>query len=275
MIHVAHKKSSESKLRKKYPNCIVVDVTSNAKDRLVQLSPFYPHGDIPIPYSHGLTSKSVEGIWQGLKVFQSAGIDSSSFQNDTMKNIKRTVRKYGPPIGHQKGLHSKEILNYIDARIKIYLPSYLWVLENKVSKIIERLKEASKTKDIILLDYSTNIDIFNTKKPLSHAFLIKLFVEGKYPSQEALLAISQGSRDGHQASLFNTHNSVINSPAKEGTTVDLSEIKLLIMKNPLTVKDIKNHLKYNISSQKLAALLRQEKSIKTLSQSGLNKYTVA
>ena len=32
------------------------------------LSPFYPHGGIPIPFSGSVTSQSVEGIWQGLKV---------------------------------------------------------------------------------------------------------------------------------------------------------------------------------------------------------------
>jgi hypothetical protein len=98
-----------------------------------------------------------------------------------MKDIKRTVRKYGKPLGHRKGVNGKELLNYIDARIQIYLPSYLWVLENKDSEIIERLKEASQKEDIVLLDYETNCDVLNPKKPLSHAFLVKAYVEGVYP----------------------------------------------------------------------------------------------
>jgi hypothetical protein len=98
-----------------------------------------------------------------------------------MKDIKRTVRKYGKPLGHRKGVNGTELLNYIDARIQIYLPSYLWVLENKVSEIIERLKEASQKEDIVLLDYETNCDVLNPKKPLSHAFLVKAYVEGHFP----------------------------------------------------------------------------------------------
>ena len=35
----------------------------------------------------------VEAIWQGLKVFESADVDVDMFANDTMKNIKRTVRQ--------------------------------------------------------------------------------------------------------------------------------------------------------------------------------------
>lgn len=181
MIYIENKKKKEKTLLTKYPNAKIVDVTSKATTGLVKLSPFYPHGDIPIPFSENRKAKSVEGIWQALKVFESADIDEAMFSNDTMKDIKRTVRKYGKPLGHRKGVNGTDLLNYIDARIQIYLPSYLWVLENKVSEIIERLKEASKEEDIVLLDYETNCDVLNPKKPLSHAFLVKAYVEGNYP----------------------------------------------------------------------------------------------
>ena len=181
MIYIENKKKKEKTLVAKYPNAKIVDVTSKATTGLVKLSPFYPHGDIPIPFSENRKAKSVEGIWQALKVFESADIDEVIFTNDTMKDIKRTVRKYGKPLGHRKGVKGTDLLSYIDARIEIYLPSYLWVLENKVSEIIERLKEASQKEDIVLLDYETNCDVLNPKKPLSHAFLVKAYVEDQYP----------------------------------------------------------------------------------------------
>ena len=181
MIYIENKKKKEKTLVAKYPNAKIVDVTSKATTGLVKLSPFYPHGDIPIPFSENHKAKSVEGIWQALKVFESADIDEAMFTNDTMKDIKRTVRKYGKPLGHRKGVKGTDLLSYIDARIEIYLPSYLWVLENKVSEIIERLKEASQKEDIVLLDYETNCDVLNPKKPLSHAFLVKAYVEDQYP----------------------------------------------------------------------------------------------
>jgi hypothetical protein len=181
MIYIENKKKKEKTLLAKYPNAKIVDITSKATTGLVKLSPFYPHGDIPIPFSENRKAKSVEGIWQALKVFETADIDEAMLFNDTMKDIKRTVRKYGKPLGHRKGVNGTYLLNYIDARIQIYLPSYLWVLENKVSEIIERLKEASQKEDIVLLDYETNCDVLNPKKPLSHAFLVKAYVEGHYP----------------------------------------------------------------------------------------------
>jgi hypothetical protein len=186
MIYVENKKKKEATLLKKYPEAIIADVTSKATTGLVKLSPFYPHGDIPVPFSEGYTSECVEGIWQGLKVFEGADIDISLFKNDTMKDIKRTVRKYGKPLGHRKGVHGKELLNYLEARFQIYLPSYKWILENKVKDIINKLAEASKDKDIVLLDYETNCDVFNTRKPLSHAGLIKAYVEKNFPEESSL-----------------------------------------------------------------------------------------
>lgn len=181
MIVIESKRRKRENILKKYPNAVIADVTSQATDGLVKLSPFYPHGDIPVPFSEGYTAMCVEAIWQGLKVFETADVDVNMFANDTMKNIKRTVRRFGKPLGHRKGVKGTELLGYIEARKQIYLPAYKWVLENKVANLIERLREASKTKTIVLLDYTTNCDIDNPKTPLSHAFLIKAYAEGLYP----------------------------------------------------------------------------------------------
>ena len=184
MIIIESKRKKPETILKKYPDAILADVTSGAKDGLVKLSPFYPHGGIPVPFSDGYTATWVEAIWQGLKVFEGCGVDVEMFKNDTMKNIKRTVRRFGKPLGHRKGVHGTELLGYIEARKLIYIPTYKWVLENKVANIIDRLREASKTKTIVLLDYDTNADVENAKKPLSHASLIKAYVEGVYPYGE-------------------------------------------------------------------------------------------
>ena len=185
MIIIESKRKKPATILKKYPNAILADVTSQADTRLKELSPFYPHCDIPVPFSDGYTATCVEAIWQGLKVFESCDVDIQMFKNDTMKNIKRTVRRFGKPLGHRKGVHGTELLGYIEARKQIYIPTYKWVLENKVAWIIEKLREASKTKTIVLLDYDTNADVENAKKPLSHASLIKAYVEGIYPYENS------------------------------------------------------------------------------------------
>ena len=186
MIIIESKRKKPATILKKYPNAILADVTSQADTRLKELSPFFPHYNIPVPFSDGYTATCVEAIWQGLKVFESCDVDIQMFKNDTMKNIKRTVRRFGRPLGHRKGVNGTELLGYIEARKQIYIPTYKWVLENKVASIIERLRNASNDgKTIVLLDYDTNADVENAKKPLSHASLIKAYVEGIYPYENS------------------------------------------------------------------------------------------
>lgn len=133
-----------------------------------------------------MTATCVEAIWQGLKVFEGADIDKQMFRNDTMKNIKRTVRKFGRPLGHRYGVYSQTILNYADARRYIYIPSYKFVLDNvpEVHRIIEKIREKAKESDIVLLDYNLNPDNRDITKPLSHAELVKMYIEGHYPSRD-------------------------------------------------------------------------------------------
>lgn len=204
MIIIESKRKKLATILKKYPDAIIADVTSSAKDGLVKLSPFYPHGDIPVPFSGGYTATCVEAIWQGLKVFESCDVNTSLFSNDTMKGLKRTIRKYGQPLGHRKGVHGTELLGYIEARKQIYIPTYKWVLENKVAWIIEKLREACKTKTIVLLDYDTNADVENAKKPLSHASLIKAYVEGIYPYEDSEIKEKVSKKDNIvELDLFN------------------------------------------------------------------------
>ena len=190
MIVVESKRKKPATILKEYPGAILADVTSSTtNDGLRKLSPFYPHGGIPVPFSEGYTATCVEAIWQGLKVFEGADVDTSLFQNDTMKGLKRTVRRFGKPLGHRKGVNGTELLGYIEARKQIYIPTYKWVLENKVADIIQRLRNASnRGETIVLLDYDTNADVENAKKPLSHASLIKAYAEGIYPYGEKAVA---------------------------------------------------------------------------------------
>ena len=181
VIIIESKRKSLESLKAKYPDAMIIDVTSHAQDEFVKFSPFYPNGGIPVPFTDGLVAVSVEGIWQGLKVFEDADVDTTFFSKRDMKNLKRTVRKYGPCLGHRKGVHGEELLGYIEARKQIYLPCYKWVLENKLKKLVTAIRIISKNKPVVLLDYNTNPDVNNPKKALSHASLIKAYIEGNYP----------------------------------------------------------------------------------------------
>ena len=181
MIIIESKRKKLEDIEAQYPDAMIIDVTSHAQDEFVKFSPFYPNGGIPVPFTEGLVAVSVEGIWQGLKVFEDADIDTRMFSKRDMKNMKRTTTKFGRCLGHRKGVHGEELLEYIEARKKIYLPCYKWVLENKLQKLVTAVRVISKNKPVVLLDYNTNPDVNNPKKALSHASLIKAYIEGNYP----------------------------------------------------------------------------------------------
>ncbi len=173
---VMSRRSDVRKLREKYPDAVVIDVTSKSTGDWVKLSPFYPHGWIPVPGRVGC-SMSVEGVWQGLKVFEHEGVDVMSFRNDKMAGLKRKATDVrGNCVGHQLG---DELLGYLEARERIYVPTYEWMLENKCLDLVKRIKRLSAEKLVILLDYNTNVDVKNLAKPLSHAGLIRNYIVEK------------------------------------------------------------------------------------------------
>lgn len=176
LIVIQSKRKKRITIERAFPNARIIDLTSKGQMPWVKFSPFYPHGGIPVPFSPNVTAQSVEGIWQGLKVFENVGIDLEKLSVTSMKGLKRTVRRYGRVLGHQKGINGTELLDYLTARIQIYLPAYKWVLENKLSDEISQLKQIMGKNRLVLLDYETNEDLENLAKPLSHAGLVKRYL---------------------------------------------------------------------------------------------------
>lgn len=181
-ILVESRRKKRETLERHYPGAHILDVTSRAAQPWVKCSPFYPHGAIPVPLSPGYSAASVEGIWQGLKVFANADIDVDSFANTTMKSLKRTVRTNGPVQGHRAGIHGTTLLSYREARYRIYLPAYRWVLDHCLQSELHQMRQLSDTHTLVLLDYEVNTDIDNCTKPLSHAALITKYLTNQWPT---------------------------------------------------------------------------------------------
>jgi hypothetical protein len=178
---VANKRLAANTLKQRYGSAYIIDVTSRGEEPWIRFSPFYPHGGIPVPFASGVTSASVEGIWQGLKVFEHMDVDPSRFLVTTMKGIKRSARKYGKVLGHRAGVKGERLLSYIDARWQIYLPSYCWILDHCLQEELAVLRRLVLEKSVVLLDYETNCEIEDCSRPLSHAGLIKRYLEGNWP----------------------------------------------------------------------------------------------
>jgi Family of unknown function (DUF6939) len=181
-IVVASRRLEPATLIKRFgAEAVCLDLTSRGPEPWVRFSPFFPHGGIPVPFSPGVSSASVEGIWQGLKVFESTDVDQSKLAVTSMKGLKRTTRRFGRVRGHRRGVSGAELLAYRAARFAIYLPAYRWVLDDRLQAELEQLRELSANHSLVLLDYETNCDVHDSSKPLSHAGLVKAYLEEDWP----------------------------------------------------------------------------------------------
>lgn len=178
-VQIGSRRASRVALLARFPGAALLDVTSRGEQPWVHFSPFYPHGDIPVPLWPGLTAMSVEGIWQALKVFERADVDLVRLANDTMRDIKRSAHRLGAVRGHRTAQGA--LLGYAEARLKIYLPAYRYVLDNRLQAELAQLRDLAARQTLVLLDYETNADIGDLSRPLSHASLIARYLAGEWP----------------------------------------------------------------------------------------------
>ena len=184
-VAVESRRKKLASVEKLWPGATVIDVTSKGIEPWVRFSPFYPHGGVPIPNTPAETAQSVEGLWQGLKVFEREDIDPRKWTITDMRGIKRGGKSRGAVRGHRFGVGSDTLLSYRDARFHIYLPAYKWVLEHRLESEVEQLRRLAAAMPLVLLDYETNVDVNDVSSPLSHAALVMYHLQGSWPTANA------------------------------------------------------------------------------------------
>ena len=145
----------------------VFDVSSYADPPFCTLSPMWVHGDIPVSGMPGTVSDTVEGVWQGLKVIRG-------------KTAPRYFRgpgakRGGKPSGHQFGT---KLLGIVEARRKIYVPTYEWMLENCIDPAVIDGFIAAAFAGVTqhFHDLADNGDINDASQPLAHAAVLAQYL---------------------------------------------------------------------------------------------------
>lgn len=110
------------------------------------------------------------------------GPDPSKLEITSMKGLERTVRRFGRCLGHRRAFGGDDLLAYIEARRALYLPAYRWVLEHRLRDEVEQLRALGRNRTVVLLDYETNVDVDDPRKPLSHAGLVAAWLENRWPA---------------------------------------------------------------------------------------------
>lgn len=184
MIQIKQKTEELVSIQKKYPNAVIIDFTNKSNATINRLHPYYPYGDIPVPFSGGIVAESVGSLWQGLKVFEDRDVDKELIMNYLTNKDRRCQNKYGEYLGHRCGLHGLELLSIFDARRRIIVPSYKWMLEYKAQDVIIELRKMNDLYDIIFLDRFDNSEVYDYSQPVSHVYLVKAYVEGLFPYED-------------------------------------------------------------------------------------------
>jgi hypothetical protein len=149
---------------------VVIDVSSYGPEPYCTLSPMWVHGGIPVPGLSGQTSDTVEGVWQGLKVIRGK-IATRYFRGPGAK-------RGGKPSGHKFG---KKELGIVEARRRIYIPTYVWMLENCIEpKLLEELiATALSGVTQHIHDVGDNGDANDANQPLAHAAVLVQYINRK------------------------------------------------------------------------------------------------
>lgn len=141
-----------------------IDVSSWGGVPYKKFSPFTYSSEfrIPVPGQEGVYSCSVEGIWQGLKVING--------QTDFTYFDKKPKKRRGHVEGHLLG---SQLLDVVDARHQIYVPSYNYYLENCIDESLkDEVLRLGLEKGITFYDLDNNLDIDNPRAPLAHSALL-------------------------------------------------------------------------------------------------------
>lgn len=146
-----------------------VDISERAASPWDRFCPWYHHGQIPVPGFYGMQSQTVGGIMRALQLIGPVGRPGRL----DLSYLVGGERARGVPEGHW--LTGYQLLSQrvglAEARRKIFVPAYLWVLRNRVGELIARLRVMGQRDDVEVYDGLDNADL-EAPKPLSYGALV-------------------------------------------------------------------------------------------------------
>lgn len=161
------------------PGCLMVDTFNGAPTTMAEFRSFnpfcvWPTHTFPVPGRDGCFARSVEGIWQGLKIVRGE-TDFGQFDCDPQKRPSDAKRAADPKFVYRNSRFQlgEETLDLITARLLIYLPTYLYLLDRVVSdSLVCRIRAACCTQGVIFYDWDDNFDILDDSRSFSHSAIL-------------------------------------------------------------------------------------------------------
>jgi hypothetical protein len=143
--------------------------------RFATMNPFHfdPAWCIPVPGQPGRHSCSVEAVWQGLKILDGS-TDFAMFDRPPAKRPPDRERGPGYDYTASRFRLGADEVDLVTARLILYLPAYLFVLERLVPTVALAEIDAALAagRDVYCYDWDDNTDIFDPAASFSHSAVL-------------------------------------------------------------------------------------------------------
>jgi hypothetical protein len=134
---------------------------------------------LPVPGAAVLAS-SVEAVWQGLKVVDGR-TDFAMFPRRARQRPSGEERQLpGYRYEDSAFLHGDQVVDLVTARLVIYVPTYLFMLEHLAPyELLRSLVRAGRDgRNILFFDVDANFDVFDRSSSFSHSALLASWFSG-------------------------------------------------------------------------------------------------
>eukprot|EP01095_Lingulamoeba_sp_RSL-Kostka_P012761 TRINITY_DN5100_c0_g1_i1.p1 TRINITY_DN5100_c0_g1~~TRINITY_DN5100_c0_g1_i1.p1 ORF type:complete len:357 (-),score=117.82 TRINITY_DN5100_c0_g1_i1:162-1232(-) len=190
-IIIEYKRKNHESIKRIYGNYLMTyDITKGSTSTFSYLSPSYPHKKILIPGTNNKYASSVEGLYEGLKIFENDGIKIKCLINRKSQITKRyETEETGKFIGWRLGIDADEdceiITEEVLARYHLYVKPYLNILKNdpqaqeEINNIKESMKRFPSFKFVLLINNKDfTYDWKDCSAPINHASIIRDYIKG-------------------------------------------------------------------------------------------------
>lgn len=149
--------------------------------RFATLNPFHfdPAWRIPVPGA-ARHACSMESVWQGLKLVEGK-TDLAMFGRPPTKRPPEHARGSGYDYTASEFRFAGSTLDLVTARLRIYLPAYLYVLDRLVpNPVVEEITAAlADGREVLCFDWDSNLDVLDPRSSFSHSAIVAAWFGGR------------------------------------------------------------------------------------------------
>ncbi len=185
MIQVFKTDKSYAEVMNAMPNSFIIDVRYYKGNPYHYFSPFYRWGDVPIRYSEPDEAISIAAMMEGLRVTTDINKNNQLlFKSASFQQLIINASNFHT-IGFIRGIGGHVVYNESDAINNLLYPSYRWVLDHKLDKVVKVLRMIQESKNIVILDYHKKIigmELYTSDITIGN--LLKAYIEGSTPYED-------------------------------------------------------------------------------------------